>query len=493
MSGRIGFEFQFGQSRAAQRAREEGPMRILLMADFSGRGHSGVQGSVGLDCRPILSVDVDNFDRILARVAPSVHLPDEDAAAGAAITFSQLDDFHPDRLFSDLKVFEALRATRAQLRDPATFAAAATAVRSAAEDDSRTLERLLGGKPGAPTPDPSLPAGKAAGIERLIRTIVAPHIVPDAPPHQAQYLASVDAAIAEQMGLILHHPSFQALEAAWRGVRWLISELEVGEDLQLHLLDVSPGELRADMEAAGGNPAQSGLYRRLVQQGGEVPGGEPWSLLAADCMFGMTHADIDLLAYLGAIASQAGGPFVAAAGPGFLACDSVVATPDPRDWQPVDAGIGKHWQALRESAIAPWLGLAMPRVLMRLPYGKRTDPVEQLAFEEHPPGAQHETLLWGSPAFACALLVGRSFLANGWDMVPGDERDIGDLPAFVRDIGGEKQLQACAEAYLGERAGEAMLARGLMPFISVGNRNAARLLRLQSLADPVKPLAGPWR
>jgi type VI secretion system protein ImpC len=247
------------------------------------------------------------------------------------------------------------------------------------------------------------------------------------------------------------------------------------------------------MEAAGSDPGKSGLYRRLVPQGGQSPGGEPWSMLAADFVFGMTPADIDLLGYLGAIASQAGGPFVAAAGPGFLACDAVVDSPDPRDWRPLDTEAGKRWQALRESAIAPWLGLAMPRVLLRLPYGKRTDPVEQLVLEEHVEGAPHESLLWGSPAFACALLVGRSFLANGWDMEPGDERDLGDLPAFVRDVGGEKQLQACAEVYLGERAGEALLARGLMPFVSARNQNAARLLRMQSVAQPSQPLRGPWR
>ncbi len=342
-------------------------MRILLMGDFSGRGNRGTESAAGLGSRPILSIDVDNFDQILARIGPSLHLPGEDAAAGAAITFAELDDFHPDRLLRDLKLFKALRETRAQLRDPATFAAAAAAVRSTAEDDSVTMQRLLGAKSGAATPDPSPPAGRPAGIQHLIRNIVAPHIVPDAPPHQAQYLASVDAAIAGQMRSILHHPAFQALESAWRGVRWLISELETGEQLQLHLLDVSPGELRADMNAAGGDPGKSELYRLLVERGSQAPGGEPWSLLAADCTFGMTHADIDLLAFLGVIASQAGGPFVAAAAPGFLGCDSLAATPDPRDWCPVDADVGKHWQALRASAVAPWLGLALPRVLLRLP------------------------------------------------------------------------------------------------------------------------------
>jgi type VI secretion system protein ImpC len=137
--------------------------------------------------------------------------------------------------------------------------------------------------------------------------------------------------------------------------------------------------------------------------------------------------------------------------------------------------------------------LALPRILLRLPYGKRSDALEQFPFEELTAARDHEAYLWGNPAMACALLIGRTFLERGWDMEPGDERDVGDLPAHVYEHDGEKRLQACAEAYLSERAGEAMLARGLLPFLSLKNQNAARLMRFQSLADPAQALAGPWR
>jgi predicted component of type VI protein secretion system len=171
----------------------------------------------------------------------------------------------------------------------------------------------------------------------------------------------------------------------------------------------------------------------------------------------------------------------------------LVDTPDPREWQAIDAEVARGFEALRRSAVASWIGLALPRILLRLPYGKTTDPVEQLDFEELHPARRHEAYLWGNPAIACALLIGQSFLARGWDMEPGDEQDLVDLPAHVFEQAGERHLQPCAEVLLSERAGEAILSRGLMPLLSYKNRNAVRLMRFQSIADPSRPLSGPWR
>lgn len=518
MPGRVGFEFQFTQQRKreAMNPDEESPMRILVMGDLSGRGNRGVADAADLAKRAMVPVDVDNFDKVLSRFAPRLHLPLGNAAGSPmSIDFHELNDFHPDRLFRDLGVFAALRQTRALLKDPATFAAAAATLQQSAapaaetdkppaaatnsgagEDAAGMFERLLGRKPeaagAAPKQAPGQSPGNSAGIDALIRQIVAPHIVPDASPLQAPYVASVEAAIGEQMRLLLHHPEFQALESAWRAIRWLIAELEIGEQLKLYLLDVTQDELRADMHAADGNPERSGFYRLLTRHG-EAPDAEPWSLLVGNYSFTAQDDDIDLLAWHGAIASQAGGPFLAAAAASVLGCGSLVDTPDARDWPAIDANAAERWQALRQSAVAAWLGLAMPRMLLRLPYGKHSDALDQFDFEEFTAVRDHEAYLWGNPAMACALLIGRAFLERGWEMEPGDERDVGDLPAHIYEHDGEKRMQACAETYLSERTGEAMLARGLMPLLSLANHNAARLLRFQSLAQPAQALAGPWR
>ena len=166
--------------------------------------------------------------------------------------------------------------------------------------------------------------------------------------------------------------------------------------------------------------------------------------------------------------------------------------PDHHDWQPLDANSQQRWQALRRSALAPWIGLVAPRMLLRLPYGKATDPLERFEFEELSGADPAQALLWGHPAAACALLAGRAFRESGWEMDLDRQLDVEDLPAWVYTEDGERQMYPCAEAWLGEGAGQALIERGIMPLVSRRDRPAARLMRWQSIAEPVAALAGRW-
>ena len=443
MPGRLEFDLGFGRSG---RSRDESaPMRLLLLGDFSGKPAAE---RAPLASRPTQRVDIDNLDDVMRRLAPRVSVP------AGQIRFEQIDDFHPDRLYATLELFQALREAR--VRPPAV--------------DDDLLGRLL----GKPAESGAAPAAPASGLNAFIRDIVAPHIVKDTSAQAATYVGAVDAAIAEQMRALLHAPPFQSMEAAWRGVRWLVSSLELDEHLQLHLFDVTREELLADVAAAQGLLAQTGVYRALVDRSRGVPGDEGWSALIALIQFGRADADIELLAALGRIASQAGGPLLGGA-------DLALAGDD------ADALQG--WRALRRSDAAPWIGLAAPRVLLRMPYGKGSDPIEAFAFEEvaGPPG--QDELLWGNAALAMAMLIGRAFTARGWEMEPGDEREIGDLPAytFVRD--GEREMQPCGERLLSESQANTLLKAGLVPIASHRDRNAVVAIRFQSVADPPKPLA----
>lgn len=154
---------------------------------------------------------------------------------------------------------------------------------------------------------------------------------------------------------------------------------------------------------------------------------------------------------------------------------------------------GQNWLALRRCEIAPWLGLALPRVLLRLPYGKKTEPVEAFAFEEMPGGRDPETYLWGNPALVCARLIAAAFAENGWNFNPGDVLELDNCPAHVYEEAGERAMQPAAEVLLGERAMLDILARGPMPLLGHRQRNTVRLARFQSLADPPAALAGAWR
>lgn len=514
MAERMSFDIRLGSNHARERRRpsEESAMRILVMGDFSGRANRGIDEHAGLRSRRPTPIDVDSFDRVLAKMAPRLRLPIGDGSASVSLEFASIDDFHPDALYRRLALFQGLRETRRRLLDVSTYEEAAAAVRdeakrrigsrpttgaaepppSPSEGDADTLARLLGGKPAGPAQQVRQ-TGQAVGeIDALIRSIVAPHIVADAPPHQAQYVAAVDAASSEQLRAILHHPQFQALEALWRGTRWLTANLETNERLQLLVLDVSRPALLADFSGAGADVRSSALHHLLVEQGSSTAGGEPWSLIVGDYSFGLSGEDLGLLASLGAVASWVGAPFLAAAMPDLIGCSSIASTPDPRNWTPPMGEVAEGWHALRQSMMASWIGLTLPRILLRLPYGKAGEPVEAFAFDEFGVTQAHEHYLWGNGALACALLIGRAFTARGWEMEPGDELEIEDMPAHVFEENGEKRLQACAEVTLVDRAAQAMLDAGLMPLLSYRNRNAIRLARFQSIANPAAPLSGPW-
>jgi len=443
MAGRLEFTFDAPKRGAAPRPRR-GALRLLVMGDFSGRASAD---RPPLADRPTHRVDLDCRDAVLARLAPRL------ALGGETLAFESIDDFHPDRLYQRVAVFAALREARA--KPPAA--------------GSDLLGELLG-KPA--TPATAGPAAATGGIDALIRQIVAPHIVADTTAETRSYLAAVDAATAEQMRRLLHDPAFQALESAWRGVNWLIESLELGDELELHLFDATRDELLADIVGAQGRLAQTGLHRALADRWRSVPGGAGWNAVAGLYRFGGGDVDVGLLAALGIVASQAGGPLLAEADPALAA-------------EPT-AG----WQALRRSEAAPWIGLAAPRVLLRRPYGRRSEPVDGFAFEEFAATPPHEALLWGNPALALLLLVGRAFSASGWDFEPGDEREIGDLPAVTIELDGERELVPCAEVLLGEQRANLMLAAGLMPVASHKHANAVTVMRLQSIAEPAAALAG---
>lgn len=507
MSGSMEFNFQFTQPQRGSAARidEQSPMRILVLADFSGRENRGVMeiGSA-LAKRRTTPVDVDNFEAQLARLAPQLRLPLGESGAQLDVKFTKLDDFHPDHLYQELEVFASLRQMRRRLLDPSKFAQTAAELRQAGiaspaetpqphpEPPARTdesasplaLDDILSATPDTPASSAATAHNEMA---RLIESIVAPYCLPKADPKQAEYVASVDEAIAATMQRILHHPAFQAMEAAWRGVDWLMSRLEVGTELKIDLLDISKPELAADLEAAGADLKASGVYKLLVERG------VSWSLLVGDYTFTDNQADVRLLAAMGAIASCAGGPFLAAAAPKILGVDRLTETPDSDDWPPADAEARQRWQALRSSPVAAWLGLSLPRILLRLPYGQRFAPAEQLQFEELAGPSDHEAFLWGSPAIAWAILLGQSFLRHGWSMQPGEICDLTDLPAYVYHDAGEALLLPCSEVFLTQRSAEAIRNRGIMPWQSFTNQNAVRLAGFQSLADPPTSLAGPWR
>lgn len=515
MPGRLEFEVKFStNTQARQRRSDTSPMQILLMGDFSGL-NDAVTGF------PIHSLDVDNFDSLMTKLSPRLTLViGAEQTQVIELEFKSLEDFHPDSLFDRLPVFQHLRELRSKLDNPATFAQAAaelalpstkketesvvdtTATTSPAttpptEDSAKLLDELLGDRAAHIATEPTaVKSRKTADINAFIKNAIAPHIEAGPHPQRDSYIASVDLTIGDLMRSILHHPEFQALEAAWRGAYECTTRLELDESLRLYLLDASKERLKQDFQQPSADLSASCIYQSVVEKSVLTLGGEPWSLIAGLYTFSQRSSDIDALKALGQLAYHSGGPFIAAADPQVLGCSSLVTQADARQWQGIAEEEQHAWNELRDQPYAHWLGLVFPRFLLRLPYGAKADEIERFEFEEMPAGLtdvlRHDSYLWGNAATMCAVLIGQSYQSNGWSMGLGDVLEIGDLPWHVYESQGEKTVKPCAEVVMSESSAEAIESHGIMPLMSYKDRNAVRLWRFRSLARQNAGLAGPW-
>ena len=360
MPGRIGFEVNLGGADDGRGGvpRRSDKMRILVLADFSGRGNRGLESVADLAGRPIMALDLDTFDTVFRRLAPGLALGSGvGRAAGVAIEFESLDDFHPDRLYATLEPFRALRESRARLLDPATFEQESSRLMESApppsgatdvapateparkEDQAELLQRLI----GAPAQSAARPASTQGVVDGLIRRLVEPHITPGSGRSAEPYVAALDASLTELMNGLLHEADFQRLEATWRGVRRLVDSLELGDALELYVVDLSKAELLADLDASKGYPSESAAHRLLVDTGRRGMDEQPWSLLVGHYSFGANADDIALLGHLGVIASRAGAPLLSAADSSLLGCERLGEHAEPRLWAFADANVEKLW------------------------------------------------------------------------------------------------------------------------------------------------------
>ncbi len=413
------------------------PFRILLAGDFSGRSWRENPPGRFIPKR----IDRDNFDDVLAGMNVSLALP------GMKLSFREFEDFHPDRIYQSVPVFQNLdRHLPASAAPPA-----AAALSAGAPSSGSLLDQMLEEQ----DPEPAGPVSitDAEDLAGFIQRVTKGHLAERPDPAKQQRVAQREALASDILRGILHHPRVQAIEAAWRAVFMLIRGLDTDGDLHLYLLDITLPELVSEMGA---------VQKELRRMG-------PWALIAGNYTFAQTELDAQVLRRLALLGSSVGAPFLAEA------------------QLPHDA-IDPAWNDLRHSAEAKWLGLALPRFLLRLPYGKATDSIESFPFEEMPK-SEHSEYLWGNPAFFCAYLLGKSFEGQGWDMARL-ERRIDGLPIHVYKEDGEPIAKPCAEVLMTEKDAESLLDAGLMPVASLKEQPAAMVVRFQSVAEPLTGLAG---
>ena len=454
-------------------------MRVAILGDFSGRANRGdLQGGADLAARKPIKFDVDTVEDIIERFSTTLHLNIGKDGSVVEVELADVDGLHPDELFDNVEFFNELRSLRTQISRGTNLDSLtsqlqswgaefgdfklSTKARAKGSKANTTLAvsefaQLIGAEP-TEAPEPT-------GIDAMIQRVVGPYVqaAPDA--SQAAMLEAVDHALSAAMSSILHHPDFQAVEANWRTLDMLARRVETGQHLEMVLYDVSVEEFTADL-AANEDLGESALYDMLVERPRLNEDQGPLAAVFGMYTFEETPPHAELLARMSKICSHMDAPFVAAIGADFLKTKA-------DDLHPL---VAKTWAAFRETPEAKYVGLASPRFLLRMPYGKKTDPVDPFDYEEFNAKEGLRSMLFGNPAALVMVLLAKSLAEQGSAIQLGSIMSVDDMPFhYMNDQYGDQVALPSTERLLNERMATDTRVRGYMPVLSIQGQNVVRL------------------
>lgn len=335
-------------------------------------------------------------------------------------------------------------------------------------------------------------------IERAVNTL-AKHLVEesitisdDALQTIESLIARIDEKLSEQTNEILHHEEFSKMEGAWRGLSYLVNNVETDEMLKIRVLNISKPELHKTLKKfSGTNWDQSPVFKKLYEQEYGQFGGEPYGVLVGDYYFDNSPVDVELLREVSKICAASHTPFITGTSPTIMQMDSWQELSNPRDLTKIfQTGEYASWRSLRDDEDSRYIGLTMPRFLARQPYGAKSNPVEAFAFEEDTAGSEHSRFVWANSCYAFARNIGRSFKLHGWcSRIRGIESggSVENLPVhvFPTDDGGV-EIKCPTEIAISDRREAELAKNGFMPLVFRKNSDFAAFIGAQSLNKPVE-------
>jgi len=486
----------------------ETPFCLGIVGDFSGRGSRPEEDSHrDIPQRRLHRVTPDNL-LTYAGLSPRIVVPGtEGLLPETEIRFSDLEDFHPDQLFRRLDVFRRLREAGERIRAGESPASIEPDPRhkepdpgsresdpSSREPDPDSRETDLGpGKPNAGDPgsgeinpgeanlldavlgeterDTDRREGKSQAspppgsplnedLDDFLRRIIEPHAVKPA-PDQSELMEDLDREANRLMRAVMLDPAFRELESLWRGVVFLLSHIQVSTNLRVYLIDMSEGELVADLLSTD-DPTEWGFAHPLLNPISETGEELRWTALLGCFRFGSDPLHAPLLQRIGLLCESGDVPWFAEADPALLGAASLKESPEPRDWE---QNLDPLWEDLRERPEAKWVSLSLPGFLLRPPYGPGGKKVKGFPFRES--ADLDGPWLWGNPALLMAVALARDFARSGWGMRLSGRYSVSQLPTHATADDGV----SCLQAHFSHSGAAGALDRGLNPV--VGPRNEA--------------------
>jgi type VI secretion system protein ImpC len=289
-------------------------------------------------------------------------------------------------------------------------------------------------------------------------------------------IADIDRRMSAQMDEILHYPDFQAMESSWRGLKLLIDRTNFRENVEVEFINVTKDELLDDFLDAS-EITESSLYKLIYTSEYGQFGGKPVGAIIGNYYFSPSAIDIKLLQFMASVATIAHAPFISSAGPEFFGLRSFERLPSLKDLEDIFASTRYvKWQAFRESEDARYVGLTLPRFLLRQPYDPEDNPIRAFVYKENVNDA-HENFLWGNTAFAFATRITDSFAKYRWAaniIGPKSGGAVEDLPVHLYESMGDIEMKIPTEVLISDRREYELAEQGFIALtMRKGSDNAA--------------------
>jgi type VI secretion system protein ImpC len=328
------------------------------------------------------------------------------------------------------------------------------------------------------------------GVELLIGELLKPTHASDRVDKALLdgLIAALDAKISAQVTEVLHQPNFQKLESAWRGLKFVVDRTDFRENIRVEVLNVSKQDLLTDFEDAP-EITKSGLYKIVYSAEYGQFGGKPYGAVFSNYEVGPGPQDMALLQKAAAVAAMSHAPFFAAAAPQFLGLSDFLGLPNLKDLESHFEGPQyTKWRALRESEDARYLGLTLPRFLLRLPYSPTTTNAKTFNFEESVT-AGHDSYLWGNATYALSTRIAESFAKYRWCpniIGPQAGGTVDNLPLHVFQAQGADQVKIPTEVMVSERREFELSEQGFIALTYRKDSDNAAFFSANSIQKPKK-------
>lgn len=302
-------------------------------------------------------------------------------------------------------------------------------------------------------------------------------------------VARIDELIEAQINEVLHHEKFQQVESAWRGLEELANNTNFQADITIDILDVAKEELAEDFEKNSSSLFSSALFDKVYIKEYDQFGGRPYGVMLGLYDFTASRADLTWLERMGTVANAAHCPFIAAASPKFFDCDSVEQLESLKNLD----GVLSHpryskWHELRDKEEAAYIGLTLPRYVVRLPWDPDSNPCDVLNFKEHSQG-DSKKYLWGNTAYLLGRNLVKAFELSGWcQSIRGPKSGglVTGLPVDAFTLRGQKMIQAPVEIAIPDYREYEFARNGFIPLVYRKASGEAAFFSTQSIKQAQK-------